>query len=73
MIACEAQEDDKRRMIGRKVQDDSWRNARMMTAGAIPLWRASLILERFGGIAADLIHILLIILFPKSLLLVLMN
>ena len=53
MIACEAQEDDKRRMIGRKVQDDAWRNARMMTAGAIPLWRASLILERLGGNAAD--------------------
>ena len=51
MIACEAQGDDKRRMIGRKVQDDSWRNARMMTAGPIPLWRAS-----FIGFAIDSIE-----------------
>ena len=50
MIACEAQDDDKRRMIGRKVQDDSWRNARMMTAGAIPLWGASFMGFAIGSI-----------------------
>ena len=50
MIACEAQDDDKRRMIGRRVQDDSWRNARMMTAGAIPLWGASFMGFAIGSI-----------------------